>query len=74
MKIAVIIKHPYRDYDYRVDIVDVPEGTEYDKIRTVIERQMLGPFQIIAMTEKLNLDRKIVFPEDSEEHTSLNKP
>jgi hypothetical protein len=59
MKIAVIIKHPYRDFDWRIDIVDVPEDTKWDDIRTIIEREMLGPFEIIGLTERINFDRKI---------------
>ena len=34
MKIAVIIKHSYRDLDFRVDIVDAPEETAWDNIKT----------------------------------------
>lgn len=70
MKYAVIIKHPYRDVDYRVDIVDVPENTHTCDIRTIIEREMLGPFEVISITEKLNLDRKIDISKlsDNEEH------
>ncbi len=59
MKIAVIIKHPFRDFDFRVDIVDVPDETKWDDIRTLIEREMLGPFEIIGMTEKINFERKL---------------
>lgn len=59
MKVAVIIKHPYRDYDYRVDIIDVDQDVDMAKVRTVIEREMLGPFKILAMTSRINFDRKI---------------
>lgn len=59
MKLAVIIKHPGRDYDYRIDIVDVPQGTLYEDVRVIIEREMLGPFEVLAFTEKVNFDRKI---------------
>lgn len=59
MKLAVIIKHPGRDFDWRVDIVDVPDNTPHEQIKTIINREMLGPFEIISITEKLNLDRKI---------------
>ncbi len=59
MKIAVIKKHPFRDFDFRVDIVDVPDETKWDDIRTLIEREMLGPFEIIGMTEKINFERKL---------------
>lgn len=59
MKYAVVIKHPYRDLDYRVDIVDVPEATSVSDIKTVIEREMLGSFEVIAITPKLNPTRDI---------------
>lgn len=59
MKIAVIIKHPYRDFDYRVDIVDVPDDTLLEDIREAIEKNMLGPFQVIAMTSKIDFGRKV---------------
>ena len=59
-KIAVIIKHPYRDFDYRVDIVEVSLGATYEEIKNKVLSEMLGPFEVIAMTEKINFDRKIV--------------
>lgn len=61
-KVAVIIKHPFRDFDYRVDIVEVPEDTLLDDVREAIEKNMLGPFEVIAMTSKINFDRKIELP------------
>lgn len=60
-KVAVIIKHPFRDFDYRIDIVEVPYDTLLDDIRNKIMSEMLGPFEIIAMTSNINLDRKIFF-------------
>lgn len=54
MKYAVIIKHPYRDNDYRVDIVDVPDDTHTKHIYHVIMSEMLGPFEIIAITSKVS--------------------
>lgn len=59
MKYAVIIKHPFRDFDYRVDIVDVPTGTEMSDVQKIIEREMLGPFEVLAITPKLNPNRDI---------------
>lgn len=59
MKYAVIIKHPYRDHDWRVDIVDVPHDTNPAVIRRIIEGKMLGPFEVIAVTAKLDVDRNI---------------
>lgn len=58
MKYAIIIKHPYRDSDYRVDVVDVPEDTLRHDIFKVIMRNMLGPFEVICITEKVS-DRDI---------------
>lgn len=58
MKYAVIIKHPMRDGDYRVDIVDVPVDTPKHDIFKVIMRSMLGPFEVIAITEKVS-DRDV---------------
>lgn len=61
MKYAVIIKHPFRDGDFRVDIVDLPEGTSYGKIKEKVEREMLGPFEVIGITERIDFNRKIEF-------------
>lgn len=59
MKIAVIIKNQYRDYDWRVDIIDVDEDADMSKVRTVLEREMLGPFEILAMTSRIDFERKV---------------
>ena len=53
MKYAVIIKHPYRDFDYRVDVVDVPTETSVADIKKVIEREMLGPFEVLCITDRI---------------------
>lgn len=58
MKYAVIIKHPGRDFDWRVDIVDVDDNVDPQDIRKVIERSMLGPFEVISITAKVS-DRNI---------------
>lgn len=50
---AVIIKHPGRDHDYRVDVVDVKDDVTIEEIHTVIMREMLGPFQILAIVERI---------------------
>lgn len=52
MQYAVIIKHPYRDSDYRVDIVEAPEGMEA-LIHRVVMSRMLGPFEILSITPKV---------------------
>lgn len=54
MKYAVIIKHPYRDEDYRVDVVDVNDNTSPQDIKTAIERGMIGPFEVISVTPKIS--------------------
>jgi len=58
-KVAVIIKHPYRGSDWRVDIYEVPEETNDNEIHKYVMSQMLGPFEIIGMTEKISFDSKI---------------
>lgn len=58
-KLAVIIKHPGRDWDYRVDVFEVPDETLEQELHDYVMSQMLGPFQILAITERLSLDRKI---------------
>lgn len=58
MKYAVVIKHPYRDFDYRVDVVDVPDGTSVSDIKKVIEREMLGPFEVLCITDRIG-DRSV---------------
>lgn len=59
MKKAVIIKHPGRDYDWRVDIVDVPEEATFEEVEKAVMRTMLGPFQVVAITSRIDLDRKL---------------
>jgi hypothetical protein len=52
--IAVIIKHPYRGNDYRVDIYEVEEETPLDDLRKHVMDKMLGPFEIVAMTTRIS--------------------
>lgn len=54
-KVAVIIKHPYRDYDTRIDIYTVPEDLSTHDLCVYVNSQMLGPFEIIGVTEKVCL-------------------
>lgn len=58
IKVGVIIKHPFRDGDWRIDIVKVPENLSNDEIKTQIEREMLGPFQVVAISRQINYERK----------------
>jgi hypothetical protein len=59
MKYAVIIKHPFRDHDYRVDVVDVSDDVSLVDVRRIIEAEMLGPFEVIAITPKYSPERDI---------------
>jgi hypothetical protein len=56
-KVAVIIKHPYRDNDFRVDIIEVDDTWGYDEIVAQIEYEMLGPFEVIGLSTRIS-DRK----------------
>lgn len=58
-KVAVIIKHPFRDWDWRVDIYEVPEDAENQEIRKYVMSKMLGHFEIIAITTTVSLDCKM---------------
>jgi hypothetical protein len=74
MKYAVIIKHHFRDYDWRVDIVEVSENVSPQDIKRVIESEMLGPFEVVYVTPKLNTDRSITkglerIARDTESHS-----
>jgi hypothetical protein len=59
-KIAAIIKHPGRDWegDVRVDILTVPEDADMNEIRGQLLSKMLGPFEVLFITDKVDLDRK----------------
>lgn len=54
MKVAVIIKHPGRDFDFRVDFYEVPGDASEADIKRYAQSQMLGPFEVIAVTGKLS--------------------
>ena len=57
-KVAVIIKHPYRDFDYRVDIMEIDEKTTHLEVKRYCEMQMLGPFEVIAISERIDFNRE----------------
>lgn len=62
MKYAVIIKHPYRDNDYRIDIIDIDEEQwSREQLERQLYKEMLGPFEIVAITSKISLDRKFPY-------------
>lgn len=54
--VAVIIKHPFRDLDYRVDIYQVPSDYTNEQIRSYVMSKMLGHFQIVAITRQVNIE------------------
>ena len=58
-KVGVVIKHLYRDGDWRIDIYTIPEDMQGDVLYKYVMSQMIGPFEIIAITEKLSFDHKI---------------
>lgn len=59
-KVAAIIKHPYRDGDYRIDMYDIPD--EYydrpDYIKAYIQSNLLGHFKVIALCSRIREDCK----------------
>lgn len=55
-KVAVIIEHPGRSNDVRVDIYTVPESMEMSEVIEHAQRKMLGPFKVIAASERINLE------------------
>ena len=58
-KVGIIIKHPYRHSDYRIDIYEIPEDMETQKLEDYVMSQMLGHFKIVAITTKINFNCKI---------------
>jgi len=60
-KLAVIIKHPFRDWDWRVDICEVPEDMEKHELKKYIESKMLGSFEVLGISDKIDFDRKVDF-------------
>lgn len=62
-KLAVIIKHSFRDWDWRVDICEVPDNVEKHELKEYVESQMLGPFEVVAISERINYKRV-----DAKEH------
>jgi hypothetical protein len=59
VKLAAIIKHQFRDYDYRVDIIEVGEDYDVADVRKKIERQLLGHFQVVAITERIDFNMQL---------------
>lgn len=59
IKVAVIIKHPFRDYDWRVDIIEVDEDVSNQDIAEKIQSEMLGPFNVFAISRRICFNRHI---------------
>ena len=59
IKVGVIIKHPYRDYDWRIDIYEVKEEMTNEEITKYVYSQMLGPFEIMGISRRIYYDNKI---------------
>lgn len=72
-KLGVIIKHPFRDYDWRIDICEVPEDIQKDELKEYIESQMLGPFEVVGISDRINFDRKVDTECHHENHIIANK-
>lgn len=51
---AIIIKHPYRDFDWRVDLVEIDENTTEAEIKKQAESEMLGPFEVVAISRRVS--------------------
>lgn len=66
-QLAVIIKHPYRDWDYRVDVYEVPIEITHEQIHKHVMSRMLGPFEVIAITEKLSIGKQLTAPTGKED-------
>lgn len=58
-KIALIIKHPFRDWDWRIDIVTVREEVPIADVISLAKSRMIGPFEIVAATEKIDFESKL---------------
>lgn len=57
--VAIALKHPMRDWGFRVDIVEVEDNITNEQIIEAMQREVLGPFEILWLTERVNLKRKL---------------
>jgi len=56
---AAILKHPYRPFDYRVDLF--ADEITNKQIMKYYELSMIGPFEVFRITEKVrNVEGKTV--------------
>jgi hypothetical protein len=54
--VAVIVKHSFRDNDYRVDIHQIPEKfrDRPDYIKAHFQSKIFGNFEIVSITERIS--------------------
>lgn len=50
---AVIIKHPGRSWDWRIDLFNAPNDIDPSKIKEYCQRAMLGPFEVMGVTSRI---------------------
>jgi len=55
MKVAAIITHAFRLYDYRVEIHEVESEDDIPELFKKIESDLLGHFELVAITQKVSL-------------------
>lgn len=54
-KMAVTIRHPGRgEGDDRVDIYEVPDYVDKDTLAKCAQAEMLGPFQVISVSDRVS--------------------
>ena len=53
--IAAIVKHLYRDNDYRVDLFD--DSKTFEEIKEHYDRNMLGPFEVVSITSRVSTSK-----------------
>ena len=59
IKVGVIIKHPYRDYDWRIDIYEVRKEMTNEEIKKYVYSQTLEPFEVMGIFRRISYDKKI---------------
>lgn len=50
---AVIIHHPFRGNDVRVDLYEVEDDVTAENVKARAEAKMLGPFEVLYVTRKV---------------------
>lgn len=58
-KVAIVIEHPFRSNDIRVDIIEVPENMDLCEIEDMYQKKLLSHFKIIHVSERVNLNAKL---------------